>query len=56
MIGFYDLPLDYLSTFNDKVESVTVADIKDAFKRRVHPDEMVIVMVGGEPEKEKVKK
>jgi len=56
MIGFYELPLDYLSTFNDKVESVTVADIKDAFKRRVHPDEMVIVMVGGEPEKEKVKK
>jgi len=56
MIGFYDLPLDYLSTFNDKVESVTVADIKDAFKRRLHPDEMVIVMVGGKPEKEKAKK
>jgi zinc protease len=47
MIGFYGLPLDYLSTFNDKVEKVTVADIKDAFKRRIHPDEMVTVMVGG---------
>jgi len=50
MIGFYNLPLDYLSTFNNNVEKVTVTDIKDAFKRRVHPDEMVIVMVGGEAE------
>lgn len=57
MIGFYDLPLDYLTTFNDNVEKVTVADIKDAFKRRVHPDELVIVMVGGEakPEDSKLK-
>ncbi|MGD9386512.1 MAG: pitrilysin family protein, partial [Thioalkalispiraceae bacterium] len=48
MMGFYDLPLDYLATFNDRVEAVSVADIKDAFQRRVHPDEMVIVMVGGD--------
>jgi len=47
MIGFYDLPLDYLDTFNAKVEAVTVADIKDAFQRRIHPDKMVIVTVGG---------
>lgn len=47
MIGFYGLPLDYLDTFNAKVETVTVADIKDAFQRRVHPDRMAIVMVGG---------
>jgi len=48
MIGFYDLPLDYLDTFNARVEAVTVAKIKDAFKRRVHPDKLVTVMVGGE--------
>jgi len=47
MIGFYGLPLDYLDTFNAKVEAVTVADIKDAFQRRIHPDKMAIVMVGG---------
>ena len=46
MIGFYDLPLDYLKTFNAKVESVTRAQIMDAFKRRVHPDKMITVMVG----------
>ena len=46
MIGFYGLPLDYLDTFNSKVEAVTVNDIKDAFKRRVNPDKMVTVLVG----------
>ncbi|MFW5426353.1 MAG: M16 family metallopeptidase [Methylophagaceae bacterium] len=50
MIGFYDLPLDYLEHFNDKVNAVTVEQIKDAFSRRVHPDKMVTIMVGGEAE------
>jgi len=47
MIGFYGLPLDYLETFKDKVSQVTVAQIKEAFSRRVQPDNMVTVMVGG---------
>jgi len=46
MIGFYDLPLDYLDTFNEKIQAVTAADIQDAFKRRVKPDKMVTVLVG----------
>lgn len=46
MIGFYHLPLDYLQTFNKKVEKVTRAQIMDAFKRRIHPDRMITVMVG----------
>jgi len=48
MIGFYDLPLDYLDTFNEKIQAVSADDIKDAFKRRVHPDTMVTVLVGQE--------
>jgi len=46
MIGFYQLPLDYLETFNDHVLAVTIEDIKKAFRARVHPDKMVTVMVG----------
>lgn len=46
VIGFYDLPLDYLATFNDRVRAVTVAAVKDAFKRRVHPDRLVTIVVG----------
>jgi len=52
MIGFYNLPLDYLDTFNARVEAVTVADIKDAFQRRIHPDRMAVVMVGGKANSE----
>jgi len=47
VIGFYDLPLDYLSTFTNKVQAVTVEQIKDAYRRRVHPDRMVTATVGG---------
>ena len=46
VIGFYQLPLSYLKDFNRKIEAVTVDDIKDALKRRVHPDKMFTVTVG----------
>jgi zinc protease len=48
MIGFYGLPLDYLETFNDSVTAVTREQIMDAYRRRVHPADMVTVIVGGE--------
>ncbi|MCG6942323.1 MAG: insulinase family protein [Thiohalocapsa sp.] len=47
VIGFYDLPLDYLDRFNERVSAVTVDQIRDAFRRRVHPDRLAVVMVGG---------
>ncbi len=47
MIGFYGLPLDYLDTYIDRVEAVTVEQVHDAFKRRIHPANMFTVIVGG---------
>ncbi len=47
VIGFYGLPLDYLNQFTRRVESVTTEQIRDAFSRRVHPDRLAIVTVGG---------
>lgn len=46
MIGFYDLPLDYLKTFNQRVEKITRQQIQDAFQRRIDPDKLVTVTVG----------
>jgi len=46
MIGFYDMPLDYLDTFQQNVEKVTVASIKEAFKRRVDTALLQTVTVG----------
>ncbi len=48
MIGFYDLPLNYLETFNASIEAVTAAKVQDAFQRRIHPDRLVTVLVGGD--------
>jgi zinc protease len=47
MIGFYQQPLDYLETFADKIQAVSAADIKEAFQRRVHPELLQTVTVGG---------
>jgi zinc protease len=51
MIGFYDMPLDYLDTFQQKVDQVTVASITDAFKRRVNPKLLQTITVGKSAEK-----
>jgi len=48
VIGFYGLPLTYLDDFIPRVEAVTAEQVRDAFRRRVHPDKMATVMVGGE--------
>ncbi len=48
MIGFYNLPLDYLDTFSQRVEAVTLQQIRDAFRRRIDPEKMATIMVGGE--------
>ena len=49
MIGFYGLPLDYLDTFVAKIDAVSLAQIKDAFARRLRPDRFVTVTVGPAP-------
>jgi len=48
MIGFYQLPLNYLDNFNDKINAVTIAQIKDAYQRRINPDKLATIIVGGE--------
>ena len=51
LIGFYRLPLTYLEDFVKDVERVTVAGIREAFQRRIKPDRMVTVVVGGDEAK-----
>lgn len=47
VLAFYGLPLDYLDTFNARVQAVTVDQIRDAFRRRLDVTRMATVMVGG---------
>jgi zinc protease len=48
VIGFYGLPTTYLDDFPRKVEAVTAADIRAAFRKHVRPEHMVTVIVAGE--------
>ena len=49
VIGFYDLPLDYLDRFTETVSAVTKDQIRDAFQRRIHADRLAVVQVGPGP-------
>ncbi len=48
-IAWNDLPLDYLDIWTARMNAVTAADIKAAFARKLQPDQMVTVVVGGRP-------
>ena len=47
MIGFYGLPLDYLDKFNASINDVTLTQLKQTLKRRLQPDQMIRIAVGG---------
>ena len=47
IIGFYRLPLSYLDDFPDRIEQVTLDQVRDALRRRLHPERMATVIVAG---------
>jgi zinc protease len=46
-IAWFGLPLDYLQTWTGQIDRVTAADIKAAFQRKLQPERMLTVVVGG---------
>ena len=48
VIGFYGLPLDYLDRYQANVQAVTVDDVKQAFSRRVRPENLITVTVAAD--------
>lgn len=46
VIGFYNLPLDYLNTFVSNINKQDKVSIDDALKRRLDPQKMLTVIVG----------
>ncbi|HRF74013.1 MAG TPA: pitrilysin family protein [Accumulibacter sp.] len=48
MIGFYQLPLDYLDLYPENIARVTAAEVKAAFSRHVRPEHLVTVVVAAE--------
>ena len=48
VIGFYGLPLDYLDRYQANVQAVTVDAVKQAFSRRVRPENLITVTVAAD--------
>lgn len=48
LIGYYNLPDDYLEVYPKAVAALTVNDVKSAWQRRVKLQDMNIVVVGAE--------
>jgi len=46
MIGFYNLPLDYLDHFVENINAITLPEVKSALHRRLNDSKMVTVIVG----------
>ena len=45
-LEFYGYPSDYLEKYEAKLRTVTVADLKAAAKKYIHPDQMAVLVVG----------
>jgi zinc protease len=43
------LPLNYLDTWTQQVERVSVADVRRAMTRVLQPERMVTVLLGAQP-------
>ncbi|MDF2690979.1 MAG: hypothetical protein K0S29_834 [Gammaproteobacteria bacterium] len=46
-IGFYKLPLNYLDTYRQKLQSSSLSEVKQAISQNIHPNAMLTVIVGG---------
>jgi zinc protease len=46
-MAWNQLPLDYLDSWTQQVDKVTTADIRAAFQRKLQPQAMVTVVLGG---------
>jgi len=49
-LDFYDYPDDYLESYRDKVEALTLVDIQRAARDHLQPERMSIVLIGNEAE------
>jgi zinc protease len=46
-IAWVGLPLDYLDNWTQRIEKITTTDIQAALQRKLQPEKMVTVVVGG---------
>jgi zinc protease len=45
-IGFYGLPTDWMQVYPREIDRLTLAQVRDAIHRRMHPGQLLTVVVG----------
>lgn len=50
MIGFYELPLDYLESFPARIAALDRKAVMEAFREVIHPQRLVTLRLGPDPE------
>ena len=48
-IAWNELPLDYLEHWSERVNALTLAEVRAAMQRHLQPERMATVVVGGQP-------
>ena len=46
LYAYYGMPADFLETYREKIEAVTREDVARVAKKYIHPDQMVLLIVG----------
>ena len=49
-LEFYGYPADYLETYHDALEKVTLADVSAVAQKYIHPDKLAVLVVGNNTE------
>jgi zinc protease len=50
LLEFYGYPSNYLDTYKDGIEKVTIPDLERVAKKYIHPDKLAILVVGNGPQ------
>lgn len=48
IIGFYDLPLNYLSGFTNKIKDISAKDIQKAYQSLIDTEKLIVLTVGAQ--------
>lgn len=47
MMGFYQLPADWMEAYPKAMRALTLDQVRDAVRRRLHPEQALVVVVAG---------
>ncbi len=45
-LAFYDLPLDFFETYQQRIQALTRTEVRDALQKHLNPEKMALIIVG----------